>query len=128
MTYGRRKTSRLVLRRPRFSYLNKPPTTGIRQYGDRLCCCRCDPHQSAARRYAVINSTVDAKLGVGMITCGGQRVRIDDSSWYREPPRAFEICGLTRSCRPMSLRSKVWNGLVAAPPVCVNEPVINGMF
>ena len=32
---------------------------------------------------------------------------------------ASETCGVTRSVRPMSLRSMVWNGLVALPEVGV---------
>jgi hypothetical protein len=40
------------------------------------------------------------------------------------------ICGLTRSVRPTSLRSMVWNGLTEPllAPVLVNCPVTNGTF
>ena len=55
--------------------------------------------------------------------------RLDDS-WkivMRTVPFSL-ICGLTRSVRPTSLRSMVWNGLVLAVPVLVNWPVTNGTF
>ena len=40
------------------------------------------------------------------------------------------ICGFTRSVRPTSLRSIVWNGFTVLPeaPVLVNWPVMKGTF
>ena len=38
------------------------------------------------------------------------------------------ICDLMRSVRPTSLRSMVWNGLLAPEVLVVNEPVRKGTF